>query len=602
MNVLGINFSHDSAVCLMIDGVIINAIEEEKISRKKQDHGWPEKAIEIILSQNNLKPENIDLISFGGNSHRLIRKNEIKYRFNKKIKYKYLEIFDRLFCYTFNKASKKDFKNKLTFQNELKKKGFENTPIEFYNHHLCHAISANFCAPFESDLIITADGHGDGHSFNFYTPDEKLGLNCIKSNDYSTSVGQFYSAITTLLGFRATRHEGKITGLAAFGEKTDLIEKFLNLFKYDGDKITRYPFGDNENLLKSSKKYKNLSLSAKINMDVSEDKIGSNYAKNSLLLIEWLENNTIGYSKEDIAFACQHVSEQVILNELDRVFKSNFKNNNLNVSLAGGVFANVRINQKIYEKDYVKNIFVQPAMGDSGLALGACIQTTIKRDSNNYKRSKITFKDSFHGPDFSNDLDQFIKLHSLDYDITEMENPPRTIAKHIFENKIIGFWNDRMEWGPRALGSRSILLNTFDKKVNDTLNQRLNRTEFMPFAPAVIDYMAKTYFPKYNENNPSADYMTITYDVDPKYHDELQAVVHVDGTARPQIVKKKITPYYYDIINEFYKISGCGAIVNTSFNAHEEPIVSSAEYALNGLKNNRVDLLVLGRFLLSNKV
>tara|TARA_Y100000768_G_C23988553_1_gene690540 strand:+ start:368 stop:2173 length:1806 start_codon:yes stop_codon:yes gene_type:complete len=601
MNVLGINFGHDSAACLIMDGNIINAIEEEKISRKKQNYGWPEKAIEIILSQNNLSPKDIDFISFGTHSYKMIGKNEIKHRFNKKISYKYLEIFDRIFSYFFHKNSRISSKNKFIFKDELIKKGFKNIPIEFYNHHLCHAISANFCAPFESDMIITADGHGDGHSFNFYIP-QALNLKCIKSNDYTTSVGQFYSTITTLLGFRAGKHEGKITGLAAFGKKTDLIEKFNSLFKYEKDDITRYPFEDSTMLLKNSKKYKNLSLSKKINLNEAENKKGSLYAKNSLLLLEWLENSTKGSSKEDIAFACQKVSEEVILNEIDLVFKKNFDKDIINVSLAGGVFANVRINQKIYERPYVKNIFVQPAMGDSGLALGASIQTILKHDSDNYKRSKIIFKNSFHGPDFSSGLPQFINQYKTKYNIEEMKCPAKTIAKHIFNNKIIGFWNGRMEWGPRALGSRSILLNTFDKNINDTLNKRLNRTEFMPFAPAVIDYMAKTYFPKYNKNNPSADYMTITYDVDPKYHEELQAVVHVDGTSRPQIVRKETTPYYYDIINEFYKISGCGAIVNTSFNVHEEPIVSDAKYALNSLKNNRIDLLVLGKFLLSNKI
>ena len=132
-----------------------------------------------------------------------------------------------------------------------------------------------------------------------------------------------------------------------------------------------------------------------------------------------------------------------------------------------------------------------------------------------------------------------------------MDNPAFQIAQQLVDNTIVGFWNGNMEWGPRALGNRSILLNTFDKTVNDSLNKRLNRTEFMPFAPAVIDYKAKEYFPEYKSNVPAGDYMTITYDVDKKYHKELQAVVHVDGTARPQIVNRDLSPYYYDIIDEF---------------------------------------------------
>ena len=155
-----------------------------------------------------------------------------------------------------------------------------------------------------------------------------------------------------------------------------------------------------------------------------------------------------------------------------------------------------------------------------------------------------------------------------------------------------------MEWGPRALGRRSIILNTFDRTVNDTINKRLNRTEFMPFAPSVIDNAAPRYFPRYNPECPAADYMTITYDVAPEYHKLLQAVVHVDGTARPQIVRRDTNPYYYDILDEFQRQTGCGAIVNTSFNVHEEPIVSTPQSAYKALKEKRIDVLVLEDYLI----
>jgi len=158
-----------------------------------------------------------------------------------------------------------------------------------------------------------------------------------------------------------------------------------------------------------------------------------------------------------------------------------------------------------------------------------------------------------------------------------------------------------MEWGPRALGARSILLNTFDKSVNDSLNKRLNRTEFMPFAPVVLDSIAKKYFPKYDINVPAAKYMTITYDTEKSYHDMLQAVVHVDGTARPQVISKEDNDYYYKILRSFYKISGCAALVNTSFNAHEEPILSNPYTAINALLTNRIDYLVMEEYIFNMK-
>ena len=182
------------------------------------------------------------------------------------------------------------------------------------------------------------------------------------------------------------------------------------------------------------------------------------------------------------------------------------------------------------------------------------------------------------------------------------DNASELIAKKLADNKIIGLWHGSMEWGPRALGNRSLILNTFDRSVNDTLNKRLNRTEFMPFAPSVLDTVIKTYMPKYSEECPAADYMTITYDVDPKYHDILQAVVHVDGTARPQVVKRSTNPFFYDIITEFYKLTGCGAIVNTSFNTHEEPIVSSPMSAFSALVDDRIDILVLDKYMIVKKI
>lgn len=596
MKILGINFGHDSSVALIVNGKLINAIEEEKVSRIKQDFGWPKKSINFILSENKIKPSEIDLIVFGGGIYNHLRKNEIKYRFTKNKYRKLFEILDRSLAYFKIKTENISHKNKLVFTSQLKNLGFINAKIDFYNHHLCHAITAYYCSPFDVDLVLTADGHGDGQSLNFYVNGSDNNLSCIKSNDYKSSIGQFYSAITELLGFKPTRHEGKITGLAAFGSKTDLVDKFKKLFSYNNGILERYPYGDLDKNWADSRCHEELDLKAKINIETSESKVGTEYSKRGFLLLKWLKDNTQGYSKEDIAFACQNVTEYIILTELDIIYNEYFKNDKIKIALAGGVFANVRVNQKIYEKEYIDNIFIQPAMGDSGLALGAAINASyINNSANNIY---FTFNHAFHGPNYDSSLKLFVDSLNKEYDVSEMQNPAKQIAKLLSENKIIGFWNGSMEWGPRALGSRSILLNTFDTSVNDTLNKRLNRTEFMPFAPAVLDSLAKKYFPKYKDNVPAGDYMTITYDVDQKYHEELQAVVHVDGTARPQIVNKNTSPYYYKIIEEFFKLTGCGAIVNTSFNAHEEPIVSTAEVALGGLANNRVDVLILENYLI----
>ncbi|MES2691191.1 MAG: carbamoyltransferase C-terminal domain-containing protein [Bacteroidota bacterium] len=599
MNILGINFGHDCSACLIMNGQVVNAIEEEKISRIKQDFGWPKHAVELLLKNNNLSASDVNIVSFGGMNYLEIGANEIRYRFDKSKTNKYAEYLDRILAYGKISPVKMDEKNIGVFKDELVKKGFTNAQVQFNNHHLAHAYSAFYAAPFTSDLVITADGYGDGESFNFYTF-QPSGLTALHINDHTVSPGLFYSMITKLLGFRPTRHEGKITGLAAYGKPTKLVDDFTALFFYEDGKLRRYP---HTSLNQEWEKYslsKNMSLSEKINLNTSEYSVGVDYAKRGSVLLEKLKELTSGHTKEDIAFACQYVTEQVVLNEIRNVIKAKQLKHPLKISMAGGVFANVRINQKIYELPEVENVFIQPAMGDSGLALGAALITDIglhkKADTEQYR-----FRQTYIGPDYAGEVNDFVnRLDKGRFTISKMENPAKTIAESLAKNVIVGFWHGSMEWGPRALGRRSMILNTFNREVNDTLNKRLNRTEFMPFAPSVIDYKIKEYMPKYDETCPAADYMTITYDVDPQYHEQLQAVVHVDGTARPQLVKKETNPYYYGIIDEFYKLTGCGAIVNTSFNVHEEPIVSTPQSAFKALEDKRIDALVLDDYFITN--
>ncbi|MEQ8517562.1 MAG: carbamoyltransferase C-terminal domain-containing protein [Cytophagales bacterium] len=603
MITLGINFSHDASMCLIQDGKIIAALEEEKASRLKQDFGWPEKAIEILFKKNNIKAGDIDQIAFGSMFYSSIGRNEIKYRFSKNKSDKNKEIIDRLTSYLNLSQKKIGDDNIKVFEAEIRKRGFINAELEFYNHHLSHASSAFYCAPFVSDLVITCDGHGDGEAFNFYRVASDGKLELVKLNDHSVSIGQFYSAITKYLGFRPTRHEGKITGLAAYGKPSELVDKFMALYYYEGENLRRFPHGLEKEYWKENKLDSKLSAKQKINLNHSESDIGAAYSKNAIIIDDWLEKVCANHSKEDIAYACQYVSEQVIINEVGRVVNDNFPNPKLKISLAGGVFANVRINQMIYEQDYCENIFIQPAMGDSGLAMGAAILSQIKNNRNlELGDRSFVFKNTYWGPDYSDTVDEFVSsIDTNHYHIEKMENPAQRIAEKLAANKIVGFWNGAMEWGPRALGSRSILLNTFDKSVNDSLNKRLNRTEFMPFAPVVLDNAALTYFPAYDKNVPAANYMTITYDVKKEYHEMLQATVHVDGTARPQVIDRSTQPYYYDILTEFFKLTDCAALVNTSFNAHEEPIVSNPATAFNALKTDRIDILVLDNYLIESR-
>ena len=600
MIVLGINFGHDSSVCIIRNGKIIASIEEEKVSRVKQDFGWPRQAINRLFKEYDIRKEEISIISLDSMILDSLASDEIKYRFSKKIVEKNMEYLNRITSYLGFSRRKISDKNEKLLKSIIFNEGFINATVKFYDHHLSHAASAYYTSPIETNLIITSDGMGGDSSFNFYIP-ENENLKLIYKNEYAISIGGFYTMITKLLGFRPTRHEGKITGLAAYGKETILVDKFMSLWKYQNGKLTRFPFNDLDNQWKKYKIDSELSLSEKINLNNSSGNITTDYSKRNRVLLAHLKELTKGFSKEDIAFACQKVSEEITINEINLV-KTKFKLKNIKVALAGGVFANVRINQKIYEMEDINNIYIHPAMGDSGLAMGNAILSDIEFSLKDYSKGDYAIEDTYLGPNYSSDLSNYIKtFHKPGIEFYKMKNPSLEVAQLLYNNKIIGLWNGRLEWGPRALGSRSIILNTFDKSVNNSLNERLNRTEFMPFAPVVLDTHAKKYFPKYDPKVPAADYMTMTYDTEPKYHKLLQATVHIDGTARPQIAYKKSSPYYYSILSEFNKISGCGALVNTSFNAHEEPILSTPETAINALINNRVDYLVLEEYLFFKK-
>jgi len=589
MLILGVNFGHNSSITLIKDGQIIAAIEEEKVSRIKDDFFWPRNAIDRLFKEYNISYEDVRCVSLQQDTPSLVGSDNIKYRLSTNKFYLYKDFINRLTSYLGLTKRKAHYDNK-SFEIEIKNLGFKNAEILYFEHHLSHAASAFYTAPFVSDLTITCDGFGGVDSFNFYITSPK-GLKLIRQNSYRSSVGQFYSMVTQLLGFRPNRHEGKITGLAAFGSETILVDKFRKLWRYKNDQLVRFPFNDDN---EENKLIENFSLREKININHVGNAILNHYTANNLILLNWLRQETKGFSKEDIAYACQKIAEEIILNEITIVANKQFPNKNLKVSLAGGVFANVRINQLIYELDFIDNIFIHPAMADSGLGMGNAILAYLRLHDANKAKNLFEINNAYIGPNYSNDLNEYLReFNPMDVDFYRMENPASEIAELLTNNKIVGFWSNRLEWGPRALGARSILLNTFDKSVNDTLNQRLNRTEFMPFAPVVLDFMAEEYFPNYINDVPAADYMTITYDTAKEYHEQLQAVVHVDGTARPQIIDEDTNKYYYDILNEFYKLSGCGALVNTSFNAHEEPILSDPSTALSALRSNRVDVLIM---------
>lgn len=603
MNILGIHYGHDSNVSYIKDGKCLFAISEERLSRIKYDTSWPQKSLDYIINKYNLDAEKIDFVAVVGSSRleetsggsliKICKKFNININLFIKIISPIINFIDNLFSFI-------NIRKKLTIKNikiKLNKVGINEKKIIFLDHHFCHAIGAFHASEFEESLIITCDGKGDDACHkSFLGKKNEKGLREIKllakSKDIH-SIGFFYSAITEFLGFKALRHEGKITGLAAYGTKdygeinppvvlssngltlkNNLIS--ISLLKSKILIIFKFLFLDYKFF------FKNLFNNSALELRFYQ-----------LKLIKFLENNFKNESKENIARYAQKQLE----NKVNKLISNTLEiYNNKNICLSGGVFANVKLNQTIYEKTK-KNIFVMPGMDDGGLSLGAALY--IYETKSGYP-AKENFDNVYFGPEYSEEEILFdIKKFNFNYE--KVENIEKKIAISLYEGNIIGRFNGSMEWGPRALGNRTILATPKDKNINTVLNNRLNRTEFMPFAPIIIKEKSKEYFKDYNPDFKCIEFMTITLNVKEEKINLIPAVVHVDNTARPQFVCKEKNQSLYNVLNEYQKLSNIPVLINTSFNLHEEPIVCSPNDALRAFEQGAVDFLALGNFWVYKK-
>ena len=394
--------------------------------------------------------------------------------------------------------------------------------------------------------------------------------------NYLESIGHFYSGITVALGFKAIRHEGKITGLAAYGNPpAELMEKFRQLFKInnDGEIFSELP--------------------TNLNIVPYPHTVFGDYLTKIKDLIQ-------GYTREEVAAAAQVLLEEVVTEWASFWVK---KTGEKDLFLSGGVFANVKLNQRILEIEGVNSIYVHPAMSDSGLGVGAALEAYHNaRSANNTEYTPYTLGNIYFGPSFSDDqIHSAIKDSGLKFDQpSEIE---KEIAQKLDKGKIVALYNGGLEYGPRSLGARTVLYHTKDVKVNDWLNRQLGRTEFMPFAPVTMYEKANDCYIINDGKDPyyTSKFMTITMDCKENMKEMSPAVVHIDGTARPQLIKREDNPFYYDILNEYFKISGIPSLVNTSFNMHEEPIVCTPAEAIKAFEQSNLDFICLGSYLVEKR-
>lgn len=406
------------------------------------------------------------------------------------------------------------------------------------------------------------------------------------------TLGDIYTFVTVALGFRAYRHEGKITGLAAFGDYKNSIEFFNSLFKFNEDE-TKYIL--NVSKLKLLLFYLNprnlYSTVIFARLEWKKD------LKRTYFLKKIISEAT-KYSKEDYSAGVQKNLEEIAT----RWIKNNIKKYSkvsVNVALSGGVFANVKLNQRIRELEVVKNILIHPNMGDGGLALGAALAYLNCIENENVR---IALDNVYWGLEYTDEeVEKEIKASGLNY--TVLKAPEKFVAECLKEKKVVAIFQGKVEYGPRALCNRSIICNATDPTINDWLNKRLRRTEFMPFAPIIKFEDAMDYFEKFDYEKAKADeFMTTTYNVTEKMKKQGPAAVHIDGTARPQLVKKKINPFLHEILTKYKELTGNGVLINTSFNMHEEPIVCSPNDALRSFLKGDLDLILLNnKYLIKNK-
>ncbi|MDX1521059.1 MAG: carbamoyltransferase C-terminal domain-containing protein, partial [Anaerolineae bacterium] len=427
-------------------------------------------------------------------------------------------------------------------------------------HHYCHATSAYYTSNFGEALVVTLDGGGDGRSGSVYIGRQGR-LQEIGSVDSFNSLGNFYSYITELCGFKAEKHEGKITGLAAVGRPVyaDILRKFI---RYQAPGHIRYTIP----------MYHNSALR---------------------LLRERLPEN---FDRADLAASVQLVLEEIGLDFIQYWLE---KTGLRNIAVAGGVFANVKFNQGVHQLARVDNFFVHPAMDDSGLSVGSAL-AALAEQPDTYPAHLIKHLPHVYlGPTYSDELIEAAINNSglqAEYHLSVQTR----IAELLAQGYVVARFTGPMEYGPRALGHRSILYQTTDPTVNDWLNERLQRTEFMPFAPATLIEFAADCYENIEGAEDAARFMTITFNCTAQMQAQSPGVVHVDGTARPQLIDQQTAPDFYAILSAYHHLTGIPSLINTSFNMHGEPIVCTPEDALRSFQAGNLDFLAIGQWLLAH--
>ena len=559
-------YFHDSSACVLKDGKIIAAADEERFSRKKHDADFPKQSIQFCI---DAVKHPIDIVVFYENPdvkwkriQEILTKNPPSLKTYEKIK----DLWENL---------KSKDKIQKVFQEET---GLDNSII-FLDHHLCHAASSYFMSGFEEAVVVTIDGVGERITTAYGTAKGKH-IQFQECINYPHSIGLLYTALTVFLGFKANDHEYKVMGLAPYGDmnkKTNpyfsKLKKIITINK-DGSFFLNMKYFGHEDF----------------------DSLPYTQALIDLLEMDPLSRGAaISQQYKDLAAALQLITEEVVLNLLCYVHK---KTGIDQLCYSGGVALNSVLNGKILSQTPFKKLFIQPSAGDSGTVIGAAkyIQSIVEEENHVEHMTH-----AYYGPEYSTEeIKKFLNTQKITYKtFNSNENLLREVAWLLKEKAVIGWFQGKMEWGPRALGNRSILANPMFNDMRDILNEKVKHRElFRPFAPVICVDDANKFFECDEPVPEPTDYMLMVYPIIKQNRSKIPAVTHVDGSGRLQTIREEQNYLYYHLIKKFGEITGVPILVNTSFNIRGEPIVCSPFDAYRCMMGTEIDYLVMDHFLI----
>lgn len=574
MRTLGIADGQTCGAAVIEDGRILAAINEERIARIKLARGFPWQSISEVLQLSGTSPGDVgDVAVAAANMEFTEGLLEWPGWFEAReqdatLHSRFFQVASRFgglaprvpglkrVCHALRTPAYHHRRRRIGAI--LKQEYDIHAPVRYVHHHFAHATSAYYTCGYREALAVTMDGGGDGHCAHVYSVRDGAFKKLATIGSYD-SLGNYYAYVTALCGFKAKRHEGKITGLAARGtpRHRELLESMIAC--EDGRLVNH----------------------GRVLFDWALEKIRRS------LPADW--------TREDLACSIQLVAESVAAEFVGYWAR---RTGHRRVALAGGLFANVRINEEIHRLPEVDEVFVHPGMSDEGLAVGAALAVDGKRRRRQGEPYTPRNLETVYLGDEYGEPEIAAALRGAGLEASHIPGRLEArVGELLAAGKVVARFDGRMEYGPRALGNRSILYQPGDPSVNDWLNELLKRTEFMPFAPAVLEDATERLFVDTEGATDTARFMTITFHCTPWMIEHGGGTVHVDDTARPQIVRKQDNPSYHRILSEYARHAGIPLVINTSFNVHEEPIVRSPENAIRAFLDSSLDYLAIGDFL-----